>query len=113
MTKHAIPQELQIILGFVAVLWIVFFCDLLLPGQFVSWGLVPRTFTGLVGIVSMPFIHGSLGHLIGNTIPLLVLLALMAGSRANSLLTTIAIVLLNGVLLCCLVVRVSTLVPAD
>jgi len=37
------------------------------------YGLIPRSFNGLLGIVTSPFIHGSWEHLINNSIPLLVL----------------------------------------
>jgi membrane associated rhomboid family serine protease len=36
-------------------------------------GIKPRTIEGLPGIVMAPMIHGSLGHLISNTLPLLFL----------------------------------------
>lgn len=39
-----------------------------------SWlGILPRTLSGLSGILFTPFLHGSLGHLLSNSIPLLVL----------------------------------------
>jgi membrane associated rhomboid family serine protease len=36
-------------------------------------GIVPRTLAGMPGIVAGPVIHGSLNHLISNTLPLLFL----------------------------------------
>jgi membrane associated rhomboid family serine protease len=99
MSQHAIRDELKVILGVVVVLWIVFFADLILPVSFNQWGLQPRSLHGLAGIITMPFLHGDFGHLLSNSIPLVILLALMAGSRANSIVTTIAIWLLGGVLL--------------
>jgi membrane associated rhomboid family serine protease len=38
-----------------------------------DFGIVPRNPIGLRGILLAPFLHGGLGHLIGNTIPFLVL----------------------------------------
>jgi len=82
---HSIAQEAKGIVGFVAVLWIVFLADLLIyPVDFNAFGLVPRTMAGLAGIVTMPFLHFDIRHLMGNSIPLLVLLMLLAGSRARS-----------------------------
>ena len=63
---------------FVAVLWIVFLVDRLLPLE--RLGLVPRTLAGLPGIVAMPFLHKSLAHLAANTVPLIVLLAMLSVS---------------------------------
>lgn len=70
------------IVVFVGIIWLVFVADFLFPLE--QLGLVPRTTQGLFGIVAMPFLHADLTHIIGNTIPLVVTLALLAGSRANS-----------------------------
>ena len=37
------------------------------------WGLVPQTAHGLLGILTLPFLHGSWEHLFSNSIPILVL----------------------------------------
>ena len=36
-------------------------------------GIIPRTWSGLDGIIWAPWLHGSFGHLLGNTVPFLVL----------------------------------------
>jgi membrane associated rhomboid family serine protease len=64
-----------------------------------EFGLTPRSAKGLIGIATMPFLHASLGHIVANTIPLLVLLFLLAGSRAQSWAMVVEIVVLGGVLL--------------
>lgn len=97
--KHAIRDELQSVVGFVASIWAAFLLDLLLPADLIQYGIVPRTASGLSGILAMPFLHGGWAHLLSNTLPLLVLLCLLAGSRANSAAVVIAIVLLGGLLL--------------
>lgn len=97
--KHTIPQELNGIAIFLALLWGVFLLDLVLPGDFTLWGLQPRTAWGLTGIPLAPFLHGGLGHLLSNTIPLAILLLMMAGSRAETWSTVAEIVLLGGALL--------------
>jgi len=38
------------------------------------WGILPRSISGLVGIVLAPLIHGSTFHLLSNTFPLVMLL---------------------------------------
>lgn len=40
-----------------------------------NWGLYPRTEHGLLGILTMPFLHGDWEHLLSNTVPLVILLA--------------------------------------
>ena len=97
---HTIGQELKGIAIFVGVVWGVFLLNwIVYPIKFNSYGLVPRTLSGAIGVVSMPFLHTSLGHLLGNTVPLFVLLALLAGSKARSWEIVGEIVLVGGVLL--------------
>ena len=79
---HTVKRNLMGVAFFIAVIWIVFVFDMFLPLE--NFGLVPRTFGGLFGIVAMPFLHGDFRHLVGNTIPLTVTMMLLAGSRANS-----------------------------
>jgi len=78
---------------------VVFFLGYVLPFDPASLGVVPRTLTGLVGIPAMPFLHANLGHIVSNTIPIFILLVLLAGSRAHSWKVVVEIVLLGGVLL--------------
>ncbi|MBC7842246.1 MAG: rhomboid family intramembrane serine protease [Gemmatimonadaceae bacterium] len=56
----------------VGVMWITFAANALLGGALLQFGIVPRTVHGLVGILAAPFLHGSLNHLIANTIPFLI-----------------------------------------
>jgi membrane associated rhomboid family serine protease len=57
----------------VVVLWLVFALDQSLDLDLFFYGIYPRKLTGLKGILFSPFIHGSLKHIIANTIPVLVL----------------------------------------
>lgn len=94
---HTIKRDAKWIALFVGVIWLVFAADRLLPLE--QFGLVPRSASGLFGIVAMPFLHGDLAHIIGNTIPLVVMLVLLAGSRANSAQIVLLIALLAGIAL--------------
>ncbi|MCE2900985.1 MAG: rhomboid family intramembrane serine protease [Gemmatimonas sp.] len=49
--------------------WATFVVNLMLGGALNQFGIVPRSIIGLRGIVFAPFLHGSLNHLIANTIP--------------------------------------------
>lgn len=98
--KHAIRDEFRYVLIFVAVIWAVFILDSLIPAiDLNQWGLVPRQFVGLLGIPLMPFLHGGVGHIASNTVPLIVLLVLMAGSRTRTWETVAEITILGGALL--------------
>lgn len=94
---HRIREELPATLLFVGIIWLVFILDLFLPLE--QFGLIPRYLPGLSGIVTMPFLHADFGHLLNNTIPLLVLLTLLAGSRVDSRLAVIVVTILAGGLL--------------
>lgn len=84
---------------FVGVIWAVSLAGIFWAPLRSSLALIPREFWGLDGIVTMPFVHQGLGHLLGNTIPLVVLLVLLAGSRGRSWMIVATIVVVNGVLL--------------
>ena len=91
---HTIKRDFIGIGLFLAAIWIVFVLDRFLPLE--TLGLVPRHARGLVGIVAMPFLHGDFRHLLGNSIPLAVTLLLLAGSRANSKVIVLLIIVLSG-----------------
>ena len=97
--QHRIREEITGVLVFVGVVWIVFLLDWILPIDFNAYGLTPRNWTGLAGIVTMPFLHANFEHLLSNTAPLLVLLVLLAGSRTQSSQVVVSIILLGGSLL--------------
>ncbi len=59
--------------GFVAILWIIWFVGVWFGLHLVRWGVYPRELTGLIGILFGPLIHGSWIHLIANTPALLIL----------------------------------------
>ena len=92
-------SELKSTLIFLGLIWAVFLIDVVLPVNLLHLGLVPRSLTGLIGVPAMPFLHGNLGHLISNTVPLFFLLMLLAGSRARNWEIVGEIVLLSGILL--------------
>jgi membrane associated rhomboid family serine protease len=97
VNAHTLREEFKWVALFVAIIWAVFVLDRFLPLE--NLGLIPRTIGGLPGIVAMPFIHADLSHIIGNTIPLVITMLLLAGSRANSAQIVALIVALSGILL--------------
>lgn len=56
-----------------ALMWAIELLNTLAGHALDAWGIVPRTETGLVGIVCAPFLHGSIAHLASNSLPFLVL----------------------------------------
>lgn len=60
--------------GFVLLIWLLEIIDwLILKGSLDALGIQPRTLVGLRGILFMPFLHGSFGHVLANSIPFLIL----------------------------------------
>ncbi len=94
---HKIKEELLAISAFIVFIWAIYFLDQVLPLE--KLGLTPRDSGGIFGIVAMTFLHGSYQHLVSNTVPLIALLALLAGSRADSKKVVAIIILLGGALL--------------
>ena len=80
-----------VLLTTTAAAWVVYAGDAVVPGPMLGHGIVPRTTYGPTGIVMAPFLHGSLQHLLANTIPFVILgaLILLRGVRA---FLTVAIV---------------------
>lgn len=60
-------------LRFIFIMWAAYVLNLLLPFDLAILGIYPRTLNGMIGILMAPMIHGSLLHLISNTLPLLFL----------------------------------------
>ena len=99
MVKHSVRKELRGVLVFVGIVWCVFVVGLVLPFSINSCGVTPRSIIGLVGVPLMPFLHADLKHLLSNTVPLTILLLLLAGSKANSWTIVAFIVFMSGAML--------------
>ena len=82
--------------GFVAALWLIEVLDRVLPGDFESHGVRPRSDEGLVGILFAPLLHGDWGHLISNSLPLLILGFLLALSGMRTFVITTTIIWIVG-----------------
>ncbi|MCW2716129.1 MAG: Rhomboid family protein [Frankiales bacterium] len=80
----------------VVVMWVSETADVVLGGDLDSLGIRPRSADGLVGVVLAPFLHVGFGHLIGNTVPFLVLGALIALSGLARVLAVTAVVAMVG-----------------
>ncbi len=84
--------------GLLVAMWAIEIADRILPFLHLeAHGIRPRTLAGLAGIAFAPFLHGDFAHLISNSLPFLILGALvMAGGRGVFLGTTIFVVLVGG-----------------
>jgi membrane associated rhomboid family serine protease len=86
-------------LFFILAMWVVFWFELKFSLNLKEYGIYPRSFEGLRGVLFSPFIHGDLLHLYNNSIPLLLLLAaLRYFYRSVSFKVLIFGVLISGIL---------------
>jgi len=84
-------------LFFVWFLWFVYWLQIKFDFDFFENGILPRTFSGLQGIVFSPFIHSDINHLYNNSIPLLILLAALRFFYARQSVAVIGYgILLSG-----------------
>ncbi len=101
LNKDSLTFEfLRPIFALLIVIWIAQVVNFVLGYELNQWfGLEPRDIGGLVGIPASPFLHANFGHIIANTIPLVVLggMAAMASPK-RFFEATVIIVLLGGLL---------------
>ena len=91
---RAFLRRAAALVAFIALLWAV---------QVVNWitgyrlnpafGLIPRYHGGLDGVIAMPLLHGSFGHLMANTPPLLVMGGLLVATTTRALLPVNSVVI--------------------
>ena len=87
-------RGLVLVGGMAALMWLVEVVDLV-AGDLDSAGIRPRDPDGLPGVVLAPFLHGGFEHLLGNTVPFLVLgaaIALSGLARIAVVAATVAVV---------------------
>jgi membrane associated rhomboid family serine protease len=86
---------LKIALGFVALIWLIDIVNWALALELQRFGVRPRQFAGLPGILLAPLLHGGPVHLVANSLPLLVLGTGMLYLYPNSALTVLPAVYLG------------------
>ena len=73
--KEKFTRSLVIPFQFVLLLWVVKYIEWISGSDFYQLGVYPRTFSGLIGILTAPLVHANLNHLIDNSLPLFLLLS--------------------------------------
>jgi membrane associated rhomboid family serine protease len=64
-------QQVSTLSATVGATWTAFVVNGIAGGALMQYGVIPRTLTGLRGILFAPFLHANMQHLIANTIPFL------------------------------------------
>lgn len=68
-----LKEALQIPLIIIILFWAVYLIDWIFNLNLNQHGIYPRKVNYLTGIVFSPFLHGSFGHLVSNSIPFFIL----------------------------------------
>jgi len=86
-----------VVAAMAALMWVVEVVDQVAGGRLDSGGIEPRELDGLDGVVWAPFLHGGFDHLIGNTIPFLLLgFAIALSGVARVILVTVIVAVVGG-----------------
>jgi membrane associated rhomboid family serine protease len=72
-----ITGNLPAVFAMVGTLWVIHLFNWFVGYKLSQYGIVPRTWRGLPGIFSSPFLHANFNHLFFNSIPLLILASLL------------------------------------
>ncbi len=77
--ESEIPEKLRIKhslffpLFFLLVIWVVWASEQILGNTWHYLGVYPRSFEGLIGVITAPLVHGDAGHLANNSLSFVVL----------------------------------------
>lgn len=87
-------QSGKVSLAIMLICSLVFLINILIPINLNQFGILPRSFSHLSGIVFSPFLHGSWFHLFSNFLPFVILGGLIGLKNSNRfwLLFTIHII---------------------
>jgi membrane associated rhomboid family serine protease len=96
-TDSPVVRGLILVAAMAALMWIVEVVDQVAGGRLDRNGIEPRDLDGLDGVLYAPFLHGGFDHLIGNTIPFLLLgFAIALGGVLRVAVVTIVVALVGG-----------------
>ena len=95
-TQSPVVQGIIVVAAMSALMWVVEVVDQVAGGRLDANGIEPRELDGLDGIVWAPFLHADFQHLIGNTIPFLLLGFAIAFSGVARVILVTAIVAVVG-----------------
>lgn len=92
-----VVRGFALVVGMAAVMWVVEVADQIADGRLDAYGIEPRDVDGLDGVVFAPFLHAGFDHLIGNTIPFVLLgFAIALGGVARVAIVTVIVALVGG-----------------
>ena len=103
MSTEPTPQQptsrelgILVVLGMLAVMWVLEIVDQVTSADLDQYGIKPHEADGLIGVATAPFLHAGFGHLIGNSVPFVVMGVAIALSGLARVVGATAIVALVG-----------------
>ena len=97
MRHEGYGRAIQVVLAMVALMWVLEIVDVELDHRLDRYGIEPRDVDGLDGVVTAPFLHVGFGHLIGNTLPFVVMGVVIALEGPLRLIgVTVIAILVSG-----------------
>ncbi|KUO20959.1 rhomboid family intramembrane serine protease [Streptomyces dysideae] len=92
--RHRVQAAAKLIVGWVALLWLLEVVDVISGHALDGRGITPRTSSELVDVVPAAFIHFGFAHVAANSVPLLVMgfLAALGGLRRFAAVCALIIV---------------------
>lgn len=103
----------KIAAGFLAVVWAVYLFDRLSGLDLARFGLRPRDGMGLLGLITTPLLHGNIGHIASNSVPLFVGGVAMLFLYPNSALKALPLIYVGSAALAWLIGRSSLHIGAS
>jgi membrane associated rhomboid family serine protease len=104
---------IRLMLSALLAIWLVFGLDALLPFDLTQFGLRPREVLGLLGLVTTPFLHGNLNHLLSNSLPLFIGGVAMLFLYPTAALPALPVILIGSSALAWLFARSSVHIGAS
>jgi membrane associated rhomboid family serine protease len=90
--RHSLASAVRLSLTLLGIMLGVVATQMVLGPFLNRFGILPRTFHGLLGIVFSPLLHADLHHLLANALPLLVLLVLLWSNAEYHPVRTLALI---------------------
>jgi membrane associated rhomboid family serine protease len=97
-TDSPVVRGMIVVAALAALMWVVEVADQIGGGSLDRHGIEPRDVDGLDGVLFAPFLHAGFDHLVGNTIPFLLLgFAIALGGALRVAAVTAIVALVGGV----------------
>lgn len=75
--ENNIFQQLLFPAGVVVLMWLVKIFEVSSGSKLTRWGIFPRDWDGVAGILTAPFIHSDWQHLMSNSLPMFMLMGIV------------------------------------